>query len=77
MGYRSDVLIAVAFENSEHRDEVWAIYCMDHPLRMFALHHMQAHVDDIAHVQSALDAKKFRAQFNRWVNKFCSFVNKE
>lgn len=29
MGYRSDVLIAVAFENAEHRDAVWAIYCMD------------------------------------------------
>lgn len=54
-----------------------AVASMDHPLRMFALHHMQAHVDDIAHVQSALDAKKFRAQFNRWVNKFCSFINME
>ena len=29
MGYRSDVLIAVAFEDAEHRDAVWAIYCMD------------------------------------------------
>ena len=29
MGYRSDVLIAVAFSNKEHRDEVWAVYCMD------------------------------------------------
>lgn len=29
MGYRSDVLIAVAFESKEHRDEVWAVYCMD------------------------------------------------
>lgn len=29
MGYRSDVVIAVAFENNEHRDEVWAVYCMD------------------------------------------------
>lgn len=29
MGYRSDVLIAVAFRNKEERDEVWAVYCMD------------------------------------------------
>ena len=29
MGYRSDVVIAVAFENHAHRDEVWAVYCMD------------------------------------------------
>ena len=29
MGYRSDVLIAVAFSTKEHRDEVWAVYCMD------------------------------------------------
>ena len=29
MGYRSDVLIAVAFKTKEERDEVWAIYCMD------------------------------------------------
>lgn len=29
MGYRSDVLIAVAFRNKEDRDEVWAVYCMD------------------------------------------------
>lgn len=29
MGYRSDVLIAVAFKDKEQRDEVWAVYCMD------------------------------------------------
>jgi len=29
MGYRSDVLLAVAFSNEEHRDEVWAAYCLD------------------------------------------------
>ena len=29
MGYRSDVLIAVAFESKEHRDEVWAVYVID------------------------------------------------
>lgn len=29
MGYRSDVLIAVAFSSKEHRDEVWAVYIMD------------------------------------------------
>lgn len=29
MGYRSDVLIAVAFKDNEQRDEVWAVYCMD------------------------------------------------
>ena len=29
MGYRSDVLLAVAFSNKEHRDEVWAVYCLD------------------------------------------------
>lgn len=29
MGYRSDVLIAVAFKNKEQRDEVWAVYAMD------------------------------------------------
>jgi hypothetical protein len=26
MGYRSDVLIAVAFSSVEHRDEVWALH---------------------------------------------------
>ena len=29
MGYRSDVIIAVAFKDNAHRDEVWAVYCMD------------------------------------------------
>lgn len=29
MGYRSDVLIAVAFRDNAHRDEVWAVYIMD------------------------------------------------
>jgi hypothetical protein len=29
MGYRSDVIIAVAFKDKAHRDEVWAVYCMD------------------------------------------------
>ena len=29
MGYLSDVLIAVAFKNNDHLDEVWAVYCMD------------------------------------------------
>jgi hypothetical protein len=29
MGYRSDVLIAVAFKDKEQRDEVWAVYVMD------------------------------------------------
>lgn len=29
MGYRSDVIIAVAFKDTAHRDEVWAVYCMD------------------------------------------------
>lgn len=60
---------------SEHARD--AVASMDHPLRMFALHHLHVHVDDITQVQNELDAKKFRAQFNRWVNKFCSFVNKE
>jgi hypothetical protein len=31
MGYRSDVLIAVAFKDKEQRDEVWAVYAL-HPL---------------------------------------------
>jgi hypothetical protein len=29
MGYRSDILLAIVFKTKEHRDEVWAIYCMD------------------------------------------------
>jgi hypothetical protein len=29
MGYRSDVLIAIAFSSVEHRDAVWAVYCID------------------------------------------------
>jgi hypothetical protein len=29
MGYRSDVLLAVAFDSKEERDEVWAVYCMN------------------------------------------------
>ena len=37
MGYRSDVLIAVAFSNKEHRDEVWAVYCMDQRVKDHAL----------------------------------------
>jgi hypothetical protein len=28
MGYRSDVLIAIAFSSVEHRDAVWAVYCI-------------------------------------------------
>jgi hypothetical protein len=30
MGYRSDVLIAVAFKDKQQRDEVWAVYAL-HP----------------------------------------------
>lgn len=29
MGYRSDILIAVAFKTKTQRDEIWAVYCMD------------------------------------------------
>lgn len=29
MGYRSDVLVAVAFRDAAHRDEVWAVYCIN------------------------------------------------
>jgi hypothetical protein len=29
MGYRSDVLLAVAFETEEQLNDVWAIYCMN------------------------------------------------
>lgn len=29
MGYRSEVLLAIAFETKEQMEEVWAIYCMD------------------------------------------------
>ena len=29
MGYRSDILIAVAFKTKAQRDEVWAVYCAD------------------------------------------------
>ena len=29
MGYRSDILIAIAFKTKTQRDEVWAVYCMD------------------------------------------------
>jgi hypothetical protein len=29
MGYGSDVLLAVAFDSKEERDEVWAVYCMN------------------------------------------------
>lgn len=29
MGYRNDVLLAIAFKTKEDRDEVWAVYCMD------------------------------------------------
>jgi hypothetical protein len=29
MGYRSDVLLAVAFETKEQLEEVWAVYCLN------------------------------------------------
>lgn len=29
MGYRSEVLLAIAFARKQDRDEVWAVYCMD------------------------------------------------
>lgn len=29
MGYRSDVLLAVAFDTKEQLDEVWAVYCLN------------------------------------------------
>jgi hypothetical protein len=29
MGYRSDVLIAIAFKTKTQRDEIWAAYCID------------------------------------------------
>ena len=29
MGYRSDVLIAIAFKTKTQRDEIWAVYCID------------------------------------------------
>jgi len=29
MGYRSDILIAIAFKTKTQRDEIWAVYCID------------------------------------------------
>ena len=37
MGYRSDVLIAIAFSSVEHRDEVWAVYCIDPRVQHYKL----------------------------------------
>lgn len=37
MGYRSDVLVAIAFKRKQDRDEVWAVYCMDPRVQKYNL----------------------------------------
>lgn len=46
----------------------------EHPLRMYALNHFFVHSDNITSIQDDTDAKRFRAQFNRWANKFFGFT---
>lgn len=49
----------------------------EHPLRMFALRHLFCHTDDLVKIKTDEDAKRFRAQFNRWANKFFGFTKTE
>jgi hypothetical protein len=37
MGYRSDVLIAIAFKTKTQRDEIWAAYCIDPRVQKYGL----------------------------------------
>ena len=46
MGYTSDVVIAVAFQNKEQRDEVWAVYCMDPMVQKHKLSSQWKNFDD-------------------------------
>lgn len=46
MGYRSDILIAVAFKTKTQRDEVWAVYCADPDVQKHNLAGKWKHTDD-------------------------------
>jgi len=46
MGYRSDILIAVAFKTKTQRDEIWAVYCMDPRVQEYNLTEQWKHTDD-------------------------------
>lgn len=46
MGYRSDILIAVAFKTKTQRDEIWAVYCMDPRVQERNLAAQWKHTDD-------------------------------
>jgi hypothetical protein len=48
MGYRSDILIAVAFKTKTQRDEIWAVYCMDPRVQEHNLAAQWKHTDDDA-----------------------------
>ena len=48
MGYRSDVLVAIAFDDKKQRDEVWAVYCMNPLVQKHNLAGMWKNHDDEA-----------------------------
>jgi hypothetical protein len=48
----------------------------EHPLRMFALRHLFCHTADLLKIETDEDAKLFKSQYNRWVNKFFGFTKR-
>jgi hypothetical protein len=46
MGYRSEILIAVAFKTKTQRDEIWAVYCIDPLVQKHNLAEQWRHTDN-------------------------------
>ena len=46
MGYRSDILIAIAFKTKTQRDEIWAVYCIDPVVQRLNLAEQWKHTDN-------------------------------
>lgn len=66
MGYRSDILIAVAFKTKTQRDEIWAVYCMDPRVQEHNLAAQWKHTDDDAFTPIAY----FEAEDTKWYENY-------
>jgi hypothetical protein len=66
MGYRSDILIAVAFKTKTQRDEIWAVYCMDPRVQEHNLAAQWKHTDDDAFTPIA----HYYAEHVKWYESY-------
>lgn len=67
MGYRSDILLAIAFEKKEHRDEVMAIYAMHNLVQKYNLaRELHAHDD----VNGSTYVLWYSAEYTKWYTSY-------